>query len=174
MIRGYKMARDSIFWLVDFLRVKMNDMESSIWSDDELQNYLDMHCVHVIREPLTNAPDQKLYYSNFGMLEADASLWDSNLSEAMEITNSIYSPNFVDGTFRFSQSQSGRYYMDAKSYNTHGAIAECLEQLAMDQNRAKAWNRGSVEFTHYDLLEMSRYHRGLAGLQNTSVSRTYK
>ncbi len=167
------MARDSIFWLVDFLRVKMNDVELSIWSDDELQNYLDMHCIHVIREPLAYALDQKLYYSKFVMLEADVSLWDSDLPEAMEIPNSAYISNFVNGTFKFSQSQSGRYYMDAKSYNIHGAIAECLEQLAMDQNRAKAWNRGSVEFTHYDLLEMSRYHRGLVGLQDTSISRTY-
>lgn len=168
------MARDSMFWLIDFLRIKMNDSESAIWSDDELQNYLDMHSTHVIREPLAYAPDQKLYYSTFGMLEADASLWDSNLPGAMEIPNSIYTSNFVDGTFRFAESQSGRYYMDAKSYNIHGAIAECLEQLATDPNRAKAWNRGSVEFTHYDLLEMSRYHRGLSGLQNTNISRTYK
>ncbi|MEK7395939.1 MAG: hypothetical protein AAB116_03270 [Candidatus Poribacteria bacterium] len=167
------MARDSMFWLIDFLRVKMNDMESSIWADDEFQNYLDIHSIHVVREPLTYAPDQKLYYSTFGMLEADACLWDSDQPGAIEILNSIYTSNFVDGTFRFTKSQSGRYYMDAKSYNIHGAIAECLEQLAMDQNRAKVWNRGSVEFTHYDLLEMSRYHRGLAGLQNTNISRTY-
>jgi len=167
------MARDSILWLINFLRVKVNDAESSIWSDDELQNYLDMHCIHLIREPLLCDPDWKLYYSEFGMLEADVSLWDSELAGAIEIPNSNYTVNLVEGTFRFANSQLKRYYMNAKSYNIHGAIAECMEQLAMDQNRAKAWNRGSVTFTHYDLLEISRYHRRLSGMRNTNTVRTY-
>ena len=168
------MARDSMVWLIDFLRTKVNDTESAIWSDDELQNYLDMHSVHVVREPLIYAPDQKLYCSAFDMLEADASIWDSNQPGAIEIPNSIYISNFVNGTFRFIENQFGIYYLDAKSYNIHEVIAECLEQLAMDQNRAKVWNRGSVEFTHYDLVEMARYHRGLAGVQSINISRAYK
>ncbi len=167
------MARDSILWLIDFLRVKINDIESLVWTDDDLQNYLDMHCIHLIREPLLCDPEYKLYYSNFGMLEADVSLWDSKLAGANEIPNTSYTSNLVEGTFRFANSQSRRYYMDAKSYNIHGAIAECMEQLAMDQNRAKAWNRGSVEFTHYDLMEISRYHRQLCGIQNTKMVRSY-
>lgn len=168
------MARDSILWLINFLRVKVNDVESSIWTDDDLQNYLDMYCIHLIREPLRCDPDHKVYYSDFGMLEADVSLWDSELTGANEIPNTSYIPNLIEGTFRFTNSQSKKYYMDGKSYNIHGAIAECMEQLAMDQNRAKRWNRGSVEFTHYDLLEISRYHRQLSGLQNTRMIRTYE
>ena len=65
------------------------------------------------------------------------------------------------------------YYLDAKSYNIHGAIAECLEQLAMDPLKAKSWNRGSVSFTHYDLLEMAKYHRSQMGIRSTGILRTY-
>jgi hypothetical protein len=166
-------------WLISFLRVKINDTDSSIWTDDELQNYLDMHRIHIVREPLLVSPSNEegtygqIYYSAFGMLEADASLWDSNLSCASEILSSDYTSNLVDGTFKFANSKIDRYYLDAKSYNIHGIIAECLEQLAMDQNRAKSWSRGSVTYTHYDLMEMARYHRNLAGSKSTSVVRTY-
>jgi len=167
------MSRDSMVWLISFLRVKINDTDSSIWTDDELQNYLDIHRIHIVREPLTYDPNGQIYYSAFGMLEADASLWDSNLSCASEILSSDYTSNLVDGTFKFANSKIDRYYLDAKSYNIHGIIAECLEQLAMDQNRAKSWSRGSVTYTHYDLMEMARYHRNLAGSKSTSVVRTY-
>jgi len=167
------MSRDSMVWLISFLRVKMNDTDLSIWTDDELQNYLDMHRVHVVREPLAYDSNEQVYYSIFGMLEADASLWDSRQSNSNEIPNSNYTANLVDGTFRFVNGQGGIYYLDAKSYNIHGAVAECLEQLAMDQNRAKVWSRGSVVYTHYDLMDMARYHRNLIGSRSTAVVRTY-
>ena len=177
------MSRDSMVWLISFLRVKINDTDSSIWVDDELQNYLDMHRIHIVREPLSaplsqgNSNEQAYYYSTFGMLESDVSLWDSKQSNSNELPNLNYTVNLVDGTFKFldplSREQGNRYYLDAKSYNIHGAIAECLEQLAMDQNRAKTWSRGSVAYTHYDLTEMAKYHRNLIGLKNTGIVRTY-
>jgi hypothetical protein len=172
------MSRDSMVWLISFLRVKINDADSSIWTDDELQNYLDMHRIHIVREPLS-APlsygnlNKQAYYSAFGMLEADVSLWDSKQSNSNEIPNSNYTVNLVDGTFEFINNQNDKYYLDAKSYNIHDSIAECLEQLAMDQNRAKAWGRGSVVYTHYDLMEMAKYHRNLVGLRNAGIVRTY-
>jgi hypothetical protein len=174
------MSRDSMVWLISFLRVKINDVDlvppsngETIWTDDELQNYLDMYRVHVIRELLVYDPDEQVYYSNFGLLESDVSLWDGKQSDSNEIPNSNYAVNLVDGTFKFVDSQDDIYYLDAKSYNIHGAIAECLEQLAMDQNRAKAWNRGSVAYTHYDLMEMAKYHRNLIGLRSTGIVKTY-
>jgi len=178
------MSRDSMVWLISFLRVKINDVDlvppsngETIWTDDELQNYLDMHRIHIVREPLAYDLNKQVYYSTFGMLEADVSLWDSKQSNSNEIPNSNYTVNLVDGTFMFSDplswGQGDRYYLDAKSYNIHDAIAECLEQLAMDQNRAKAWGRGSVVYTHYDLMEMAKYHRNLVGSRNTGIVRTY-
>ena len=167
------MSRDSMVWLIAFLRTKVNDTGLSIWLDDELQNYLDMHRIHLVKEPLAYDPSAKIYRSGYGMLEADSSLWDSNLPGAIEINNSKYTANLIDGTFGFEISQDCTYYLDAKSYDIHGAIAECLEQLAMDQNRAKTWNRGSVSYTHYDLMEMAQYHRNLTGMKSIGCLRIY-
>ena len=70
--------------------------------------------------------------------------------------------------------QDSDHYLDGRSYNLHGAIAECLEQLAMDQNKARQWSRGAVRYNHYDLMEMARHHRSLAGARGTTIVRTYR
>jgi hypothetical protein len=144
------------------------------WTDDQLQSYLDMHRVHIRREPLMKDVDERVYWSKFGMLEDAVVLWDSDSANATEVPSSTYTANLVDGTFTFSEEQDGDYYLDGKSYNLHGAIAECLEELAMDVNRAREWQRGGVRYSHYDLMEMAKYHRSLAGARSTMVAKTYR
>jgi len=161
-------------WLIALLRTKVNDSSASIWTDDQLQDYLDMHRVHVRRELLSKDADEKLYCSRFGMFEDDITLWDGNAEGAAQVPPEIYSANLVDGVFTFASDQNKDHFLDGKSYNLHGAIAECLEQLAMDQNKARMWERGGVSYTHYDLMEMARYHRNLAGERSTTVVRTYR
>ena len=145
-----------------------------IWLDDQLQNYLDMHRVHVRRELLMRCMEAGVYYSRFGMFEDDVTLWYSATSDATEIPSSSYDANMVDGVFTFSEAQDGNIYLDGKSYNLHGAIAECMEELAMDPDKSREWQRGGVHYKHYDLIELSRYHRNLAGSCSTPVSRTYR
>ena len=168
------MARDTMTWLITFLRAKVNDTDESVWTDDQLQNYLDMHRVHVRREPLQKEADERVYYSKFGMFEDDVTLWNGDSSSATEISSSNYTANLVDGTFTFAEDQDDDYYLDGKSYNIHGSIAECLEQLAMDPNKAQQWSRGGVRYTHYDLLEMAKYHRSLSGARSATTVRTYR
>lgn len=168
------MARDSMTWLLALLRVKVNDTDESIWTDDQLQDFLDMHRVHVRREFLMKDVDEKVYYSRFGMFEDDVALWDSDSANATEVPSSNYTANLVDGVFTFTDAQGQSYYLDGKSYNLHGAIAECLEQLAMDQNKARQWSRGAVRYNHYDLMEMARYHKSLAGAKGTTIVRAYR
>jgi len=43
----------------------------------------------------------------------------------------------------------------------HGVIAACMEQLAMDPSKARRWEQG-VKFTHYDYMQMAKYHNELA------------
>lgn len=143
-----------------------------VWTDDELQNYLDMHRIHVRRERLRQDVDEKIFSSKFGMFENDVILLDSASAGGSEATPD--SSNLVDGVFTFVETQDGPYYLDGKSYNIHGAIAECMEQLAMDPNKAREWGRGSVKYTHYDLMEMSKYHRNLAGTRSTTIVKTYR
>ncbi len=145
-----------------------------IWIDDDLQGYLDMHRVHVRREFLMRDVDSGVYYSKFGMFEDNAILRDSASANATEIPSSNYAANLVDGVFTFTEDQNDFYYLDGKSYNLHGAIAECLEQLAMDPNKAREWERGGVKYSHYDYMEMAKYHRNLAGPRSTIIVKTYR
>lgn len=168
------MLRNTMEWLILFLRKKVNDIESEIWTDEQLQNYLDMHRIHINREFLMSSPDGHIYYSAFGMLESDVKLWDGNSAGAKEIPSYKYISNLVDGVFTFFSSMNTNCYLEGKSYNIHASIAECLEQLAMDQNKARSWSRGAVSYTHYDLMEMAKYHRNLAGIGEVSIVRTYR
>jgi len=161
-------------FLISILRIKVNDSLSEIWTDDELQAYLDMHRLHIVKEPLKTDLNYLVYYSTYGMLESDASLWDSIGSDALEVPNTDYIENFIDGIFTFTSAQEISYYLNGKSYNLHGAIAECLEQLAMDPNRAKAWGRGSITYSHYDLMEMANYHHNYCGMRSVNLIRTYR
>ena len=168
------MARENMEWLITFLRVKVNDTDESVWTDDQLQNYLDMHRVHVRRELLMKDREEEIYYSKFGMFEDDVVLWNSDSGGATQISSSNYTANLVDGVFTFTEAQNNDYYIDGKSYNLNGAIAECLEQLAMDPNKAQVWSRGGVKYTHYDLMEMAKYHRSLTGARGRTIVKTYR
>lgn len=168
------MARDTMTWLITLLREKVNDTDESIWTDDQLQNYLDMHRVHVRREFLIKDVDEEVYLSKYSVLEDNVALWDSCSANAAEVPSNDYVANLVDGTFTFTVNQDNAYYLDAKSYSIHSAIAECMEQLAMDPNKARVWERGGVKYTHYDYMEMAKYHRSLSGLRGTIIVKTYR
>lgn len=167
-------SRIGMAWIIALLRTKINDTASAIWTDDELEDYLDMHRIHVRRESLDKDAGGKVYYSKYGVLEDDVELYNSPSDSAAKISPSVYSANLVDGVFTFSSSQENNYYLDAKSYNIEGAIAECLEQIAMDPEKTKSFSRGSIKMDQYDLLEMAKYHRMLAGTISRTVRRTYR
>ncbi len=168
------MIRNTMEWLIHFLRRKVNDTESEIWTDEQLQDYLDMWRININRERLKVGSDGYTYYSSYGMLESDVKLWDGADGSANEIPGNKYVSNLVDGVFTFFSKMDTNCYLDGKSYNIHAGIAECLEQLAMDQNKARSWSRGAVSYTHYDLMEMAKYHRNLAGIRDVSIMKTYR
>jgi hypothetical protein len=99
-------------------------------------------------------------------------MWDSPSGSATAITPTTW--NLIDGVFGFTSDQDDEYYLDAISYDLHGAIAECMEQLAMDQNKALSWSRGGVKYTHYDLTKRAMYHRSMSGLKSNLVVKTYR
>lgn len=183
-------ARDSMGYLIALLRTKVNDGGSDIWTNDELQTYLDMHKVRIRRELLRYDADQKLYLSALGLLEGtynsstdSGASWDDDSTiikiwqSASGGATSAGSPdhwNLTEGAFWWNADQNDTYYLDAIHYNLEGAIAECLEQLAMDPQKARVWGRGGVTYTHYSLMQMAEYHRKLAGARSTKLKRTYR
>ena len=51
----------------------------------------------------------------------------------------------------------------------HGVIATCLEQLAMNPTKARQWEQ-DIKFTHYDYMEMVKYHNLLAEKENDDTT----
>lgn len=182
-------ARDSIAYIITLLRAKINDAASDVWTDDELQFYLDMHKTRIRRELLQNDVDQKKFFSAFGLLEGTYNLdtdtdaaWDDDSTIIQLLGDSgsaatSYTPdewNLTEAVFIFDEDQNRSMYLDAISYNLEGAIAECMEQLAMDPVKARSWARGGVSYTHYDLNELAKYHRSLTGIRSTKLVKTYR
>ena len=182
-------ARSTMAYIINILEKKVHDEGNAIWDAADLQDYLDMHRTHIRRRKLKKDVDEKLYFVEFGLLEGtyarstddDAAwdddstvikIWDSASADATAATPDGW--NLIDGRFWWDADQNEDYSLDAISYDLEGAIAECLEELAMDPDKAVRWSRGGVMYTHYHLLEMARYHRSLSGPKSQTLVRSYR
>ena len=152
------------------------------WTDNELQRILDANRRIIRRERLRADVDGKQYASERGMLEGSVvtwddddtiiAIWDSDSGSATSKTPASW--NLVDGIFVWTADQNATYYLDAKTYNIHAAIADCMDQLAMDRTRAVSWSRGSVSYTYSNFIDLAKTHRSLAGARSTKIVRTYR
>ena len=152
------------------------------WTDNELQTILDANRTIIRRERLRNDVDQKQFYSERKFLEGSLVTWDNDdtiikIWDSDAGSASAASPdswNLTDGIFVWTAAQNNTLYLDAKSYNMHGAIADCMDQLAMDRTRATAWTRGGVSYTYNDFRDIAKDHRSQAGAKSTKIVRTYR
>ena len=170
------MARATMAHIIAHLRLKINDADSTIWTDDdELQVFLDLHRRRINRKRLDVDQDWQVFEGRFTMLEGDTdtwsgtgdpeeviNIWDRSGRDATFKTPTSY--NLVSGTFNFDSEQNLQpYYLDAISYNINGAIAEAYEQLASDQGKAKSWSRGGVSYTYDGFMDMAQRFRAMSG-----------
>ncbi len=51
-------------------------------------------------------------------------------------------------------------FEEANDQSEAGVIAECMEDLAANPEKARKWG-GNVRYTHYDLTRMAEHHRHL-------------
>lgn len=152
------------------------------WTDNELQTILDANRRIIRRELLRADVDGKQHTSERGMLEGSIvtwddddtiiAIWNSDSGSATAATPDSW--NLVDGIFVWTADQNATYYLDAKTYNIHAAIADCMDQLAMDRTRAVSWSRGGVSYTYNNFIDLARTHRSLAGARSTKLVRTYR
>ena len=134
-----------------------------IWSNDELQNYLDKHRIFIgspIREELASDLNYKRYLSRYDTFEW-ATLYNTQDTSGTAVTPT--SSNLVAGEFGFTTSQSTTLYLEGHAYDIYVAAAECLEELAGDPSRARQWSRGGVSHTSQDPLKLAQYYRYMSG-----------
>lgn len=168
-------ARSTMAHIITFLRAKVNDTGEDIWSDLQLETFLDLHRRSLNRAKLDVDPDNQVFEARFTMIEGSTSswsgagdpedrinIWDRRGADATAKTPTSY--NLVSGTFRFDSEQTLQpYYIDGYAYSINGAMAEAMEQLAADSNRAKQWTRGGVSYTYQDFMDMATTWRKSAG-----------
>lgn len=120
--------------LIASLRRLINDAsgESAVWTDEELQEWLDAHCDEVIEEPLAYAWQTVdgesvvlAYVASCGNWESDAALTDANGD-----TLTADSENLVVGRWTFNEHQQPPVYLTGRSYDVYAAAADALEARA--------------------------------------------
>jgi hypothetical protein len=127
-------ARASMSALIASLRRLINDAsgESAVWTDEELQEWLDAHRDEVIEEPLayawqTVAGESVVlaYVASCGNWESDAALTDANGD-----TLTADRENLVVGQWTFDEHQQPPVYLTGRSYDVYAAAADALEARA--------------------------------------------
>lgn len=169
---GGSITGEATIW-PDRFRVYLS--EKFIWTDDELQVFLDLHRRRLNRVKLDVDQDWQVFEARFTLLEGSTVTW-SGAGDAEDVINIWDRPgrdatfktptsyNLTSGTLSFDSEQTEQpYYLDAISYNIAGAIAEAMEQLAMDPDKATSWSRGGVSYTFQDFMEMGKQWRKMVG-----------
>jgi hypothetical protein len=146
-----------------------------IWSDDELQNYLDRNRLDIgidePRELLQCNVSYTKYKSKYRNLET-STLYNSDADTAVSVTPTTV--NLVDGSFTFATSQNVDLYLEGISYNILISAAECLEELSADLSRTYQWSRGGVSHTANNPLLLARYYRSISqGGQSVRMNKVY-
>lgn len=115
---------------------------TTYWTDDQLQDVLDLHRRDVIFEPLQMYPVQiaggsisyQDYRSSYGFYEATTggtSILYLQDSTGANIGTANYTPDYRRGQFQFSADQAGSvYYLTGRSYDIQASAADVWRRKA--------------------------------------------
>lgn len=188
------MARTSMTNLITELRgyteANVDDYtidNSSYWSNDHLQDILDIHRKDIIFEQLSMHPVQIAggslsyldYRSRFGYLETTTggtAIFYLQDSTGATIGTANYTPDYRRGQIQFNTNQAGSvYYLTGRSYDLNAAAAEVWRKKAahvaptsFDFSTDNHSISRSQVYKHS--LEMADYFEGKSSNSVTSVS----
>lgn len=166
--------------IITRLRRMVFDINSEIWTDDNLEDLLDQYRIPIRRELLSKNVVEKIYYSAYTILEGDSSswtgdptiaLWSDPTDSATEVDPDSW--NLIDGSFVFTTSRDNDYYLDAWSYRRalHMAASDCFEEGAADPSTAAVWGRGGVYHSSTPPMQLAQIHRSRAGARSSKIVR---
>lgn len=159
---------------------------SAYWSDDHLQNILDLHREDIIFEELSMYPtittggfelyqDYRSEYGNLEVTTGGTAILYLQTSTGDVVGTANYTPDYRRGQFQFSADQEGTiYYLTARSYDLQGAAADVWRRK-MSHYAPTAFNFStdnhsmSREAIYQHCKEMALFFEGQGGESVTTV-----
>jgi len=125
-------TRSSMAHLIAYVRQLIGDTSGAQFTDDAVQEALDLYREEVSREELTAVPriiggtvEYHRFTSYRGFWESDAEITDA--AGAVVVPDVV---NWLTGVFEFTASRQPPLFIHGKRYDVYGAAAEMLEQWA--------------------------------------------
>ena len=165
-------------YIIKYLRVLIHDnpSTSTIFTDNELQNFLDIDRQRINREPLTPEINNLNYYSRFKFIEDSVKVYDGIDSGSTEYTSSLATlstTNLINGEFTFNSDPEIEVYLDGYYYDMNMAASYAMTSLSTDETRANSWSRGGVSFNHYSLPMLADLFKRQGLMKTMTVRRSY-
>lgn len=149
------------------------------WSDDHIQDILDIHRRDVIFEQLQMFPNQvasgslsyKDYRSSFGFFEettGGTAVFYVQDSTGVTIGTANYTPDYRRGTALFASDQRGSvYYLTGRSYDLQAAAADVWRRKASHYASQFDFSTDNHSVTrsqaYKHCLEMAEFYEGKSG-----------
>jgi hypothetical protein len=152
---------------------------STFWTDDHLQDVLDLHRTDIVFQPLTPYPTQGAggtllyneYRSSYGMFEqttgGTAIFYVQDSTGATQGT-ALWSADYRRGVVTFGSDTAGTsYYLTARSYDVNSAAADVWRRKA--SHFASAFNFSTDNHTinraqvYEHCLEMASHFESISG-----------
>ena len=162
------MARTTMSSLIDRVRRLVNDPAGAdeVWTDDEIQEWLDAHRDEVIEVELAYATQLISgvtvvleYAAEMGDWEDDAALTDANGG-----TLTPDSENLVVGRWSFDTHQQPPIYLTGRSYDVYAAAADAMEARAAQVALAFDFSADGATYHRSQqgeaLLRLAKQYRG--------------
>ncbi len=141
-------TRSSMAHLIAYVRRLIGDTSGAQFTDDDVQEALDLYREEVSREELTAVPriiggtvEYHRFTSYRGFWESDAEITDA--AGAAVVPDVV---NWLTGVFEFTASRQPPLFIHGKRYDVHGAAAELLEQWATEMAREVDFSLGGDRF----------------------------
>lgn len=164
-------ARDSMATLISRWRRMVDDADSSVWTDLEAQEILDLRRTDVFELPLT--PQEQYISGDYQTLvygigltdleEADSeddTVWRLYDADGADVTPA--SIDYAAGLIRFSADQEGAaLYLDCRSYDLRAAAADAWRERAA--SRASGYDFGA-DGARYDRSQWFKHCMEMAAL----------
>lgn len=126
--------------IISRLRRMVNDASYAVWQNDDLQDTLDLHRLHVQREELSmektllssTAYEYRIFHSKYGNFESGGSVYfkleDSAGSQRGTAT---YTADYLRGIVTMTADQAGtELYLTGWSYDLNAAAADLWRERA--------------------------------------------